>query len=266
MSNAISKPAADTDNDTPPPIPPVPWNPGLAVLLVIVVYLASQFIAGLLVSLYPLSGHWSHARTFNWINNSVGAQFVYILLAETIVVGTVYWFLRLYRQDFGIIGLKRPRWRDPAYGLAALPLYFALYLSTVSVVSHFVPGLNVNEQQQLGFNDVSGAGPLVLTFISLVALPPLAEEILVRGFLYSSLKKAFPPLLAVIATSVIFAAPHLAEGGSAGLLYIAGLDTFVLSLVLIYLREKTGSLWASITLHALKNGIAFTALFAFHLK
>jgi len=56
----------------------------------------------------------------------------------------------------------------------------------------------------------------------------------------------------------------LPEGGAAGPLYIAALDTFILSLVLIYLREKTGSLWASITLHAVKNGVAFMALFVLH--
>jgi membrane protease YdiL (CAAX protease family) len=69
---------------------------------------------------------------------------------------------------------------------------------------------------------------------------------------------------AVILTSLIFASAHLPEGGAAGLLYIAALDTFILSLVLIYLREKTGGLWASITLHAIKNGIAFVALFVLH--
>ncbi len=111
-----------------------------------------------------------------------------------------------------------------------------------------------------------GSGPLILTFISLVILPPLAEEIMVRGFLYSSLKKAMPVAWAVIATSAIFAAAHLPEGGAAGPLYIAALDTFVLSLVLIYLREKTGSLWSSITLHMIKNGVAFVALFILHVR
>jgi membrane protease YdiL (CAAX protease family) len=51
---------------------------------------------------------------------------------------------------------------------------------------------------------------------------------------------------------------------SGGLLYIAGLDTFILSLFLIYLREKTDGLWASMALHALKNGVAFVALFVLH--
>ena len=233
---------------------------------VVVVYFVSQLIAGALVSVYPLSMHWSQSRSLDWLNNSIGAQFAYILMAEAIVVGAVYWFLRFCKRGFAAIGLKRPRWRDPVYGLMALPLYFILYLATVTVITHFVPSLNVNQQQQLGFNNVTGTEPLILTFISLVILPPLAEEIMVRGFLYSSLKKAMPMAGAVVATSAIFAAAHLPEGGAAGPLYIAALDTFVLSLVLIYLREKTGSLWASITLHALKNGIAFAALFAFHLK
>jgi membrane protease YdiL (CAAX protease family) len=84
---------------------------------------------------------------------------------------------------------------------------------------------------------------------------------MMRGFLYSSLKKAMPVGLAAVSVSLLFAAAHLPEGGAAGPLYIAAIDTFILSLVLVYLREKTGSLWASITLHALKNGIAFVALF-----
>jgi len=274
MSSATSKrsasaheaPKSPVQSDKRPPASDINWNPWLGVVFVVVVYFVSQLIAGSLVTLYPLSMHWSNARATDWLNNSIGAQFAYVLMAEVLVIGSVYWFLRFRKLGLAAIGLKRPRWSDPVYGLAALPLYFILYLLAVTVVSHFVPSLNINEQQQLGFNNVHGAEPLILTFISLVILPPLAEEIMVRGFLYSSLKKAMPMAGAVIATSAIFAAAHLPEGGAAGPLYIAALDTFVLSLVLIYLREKTGSLWASITLHALKNGIAFTALFALHLK
>lgn len=83
-------------------------------------------------------------------------------------------------------------------------------------------------------------------------------------FYIRRLKKALSLWPAVILTSLIFASAHLPEGGSAGPLYIAAIDTFVLSLVLIFLREKTGSLWAGITLHAAKNGIAFVYLFIAH--
>lgn len=258
--------SADNAQTPQPAVPRVRWNPALGLVFIVVVFFVSQFFGGVLVSVYPWLKHWSQAQANDWLNNSVAAQFIFILLAESFVIGAIYWFLKRQQLSLAIIGLKRPRWEDLGYGLLAVPAYYVLYLVTVGLISHFVTGLNVNQQQDIGFNNVHGALPLVLTFISLVVLPPLAEEIMVRGFLYSTLKTLMRPLLAVVVTSGAFAAAHLPEGGAAGPLYIAALDTFILSLVLIYLREKTGSLWSSITLHATKNGVAYLALFAFHLK
>jgi membrane protease YdiL (CAAX protease family) len=242
----------------------VSWNPWLGLAFIIVVFFAAQTLAEILVSIYPALKHWSGAHANSWLNNSIGAQFVYVILAESFTVGAVYLFLRRKKKNLSSIGLEKPRLIDPVYALAAAPVYFILYLTAVGIISHFVPSLNVNQQQQIGFNSVHGAGQLVMTFISLVVLPPIAEEIMVRGFIYSSLRKAMRLVPAAIITSLLFASAHLPEGGAAGPLYIAAIDTFILSLVLIYLREKTGSLWASISLHAIKNGIAFAALFLVH--
>ena len=264
MSSVSSKPV-QAEPPSMANVPKVPWNPWLGVIFVVLIFLGSEVLGSLLTSLYPVARHWSNQQTTNWLN-TVPAEFIFILLAETAVVVAIYLFVRRYRHGFAMIGLRRPRWSDPVYGLAAVLPYFVLYLLTVGVVIQLVPSLNVNEKQQLGFNSVQGGGQLLMTFISLVVLPPIAEEIMVRGFLYSSLKKALPTVWAVVLTSALFAAAHLPEGGSNGLLWIAALDTFVLSLVLIYLREKTGSLWASMTLHAIKNGVAFTSLFALHMR
>ncbi len=244
----------------------VAWNPWLGLVFVVIIFYAAEVFGALAVSIYPYLHHWSHAQATDWLTNSTAAQFVYILLAESLILGALYLFLKHYRSTFSIIGLKRPRWRDAAYGLMAVPAYYLLYLLSVGVVTHFVPGLNVDQHQQIGFTDVQGGAALIMAFISLVILPALTEEIMVRGFLYSSLRKAMKIIPAALVTSLIFAAAHLPEGGPAGPLYIAALDTFILSLVLIYLRQKTGSLWASITLHAIKNGIAFMALFIIHVK
>lgn len=244
----------------------VNWNPWLGVAFVVIVFYASQILAGLGISIYPVLHGWSSDRAAAWLTNSIAAQFIYIFLAEALAIGAVYKFLKVYKRSLQTIGLLRPRWRDLGFGLAAAPVYYLIYLITVGLVSHFVPGLDVKQSQEIGFDNVQGSLQLGLTFLSLVIIPPFAEEIMVRGFLYSSLKKATKLIPAALATSLIFAVAHLPEGGAAGPLYIAALDTFVLSLVLIYLREKTGSLWASITLHAFKNGVAFAALFIFHLS
>lgn len=242
----------------------VPWNPWLGLLFVLLLYYASQVVGGTLLSIYPVLQHWTHAEALDWLQNSAWAQFIFVVIVEAITVGAVYLFVKRYGRSLASIGLKRPRWSDLAYGLAALPVYFIIYLFAVNIATYLFSGFDVNQQQQIGFNSTQGGVPLTLAFISLVVLPPLAEEIMVRGFLYSSLKKAMPMIYAVILTSVLFAAAHLPEGGSSGPLYVAALDTFILSLVLIYLREATGSLWASITLHAAKNFVAFYTLFILH--
>jgi membrane protease YdiL (CAAX protease family) len=244
----------------------VPWNPWLGLLFVLLLYYASQIVGGTLLSLYPILRHWSHAEAMDWVQNSPWAQFSFVVLVEAVTVGAVYLFVKRYGKSLASIGLKRPRWADLAYGLAALPAYFIIYLFAVNLATHLFSGFDVNQQQQIGFDGTQGGLPLILAFISLVVLPPLAEEIMVRGFLYSSLKKAMPVIYAVILTSVLFAVAHLPEGGASGPLYIAALDTFILSLVLIYLREITGSLWASITLHAAKNFVAFYTLFILHIR
>ena len=258
--------ATKPDPQEHPAIPRVPWNPWLGIIFIILLFFVAQAAATLLILIYPEAlHHWSRAQASDWLSNSVTAQFIYILLAEGLSLGGVYLFLKLYRVNWGTIGLRRLRARDPVYGVVAWVFYFVAYLIVIGILTHYIPSLNINQQQQIGFTSVHGTAQLVLTFMSLVILPPLAEEIMVRGFLYGTLKKCMPTFMAVILTSAIFASAHLPEGGAAGPLYIAAIDTFILSLALIYLREKTHSLWAGITLHALKNGIAFVSLFLLHL-
>lgn len=244
----------------------VPWNPWIAVFFIGFIYYFSQFFGGALVNIYPWLMGWSSTHTNNWLNNSILAQFIYVLLAETFMLAAIYVFLKLFKTNFRLIGLVRPKLKDVGLGLLAVPLYYGAFVIAVYIISHFVHSLNINQVQNVGFTNVVTNAQMILTFVSLVILPPLVEEIMVRGFLYSSLKKAMPKVASVVITSLIFASAHLPEGGASGPLYIAALDTFILSLVLIYLRERTGSLWASITLHGVKNGIAFVALFLLNFR
>lgn len=262
MKQPVSNPAPQA---TQPSADPVPWHPLSGVLFVIVTFAAAQFLALAIIEVYPLLNHWSGTQANDWLDNSVLAQFFFVLIAEAISIGAIYLFLKRHKLGLAAIGLKRPRWTDPLWGIAGFLPYLFFYGVLIVLIAQFVPSFNVDQSQDVGFNDVVGHSQLVLTFISLVVLPPLAEEIMVRGFLYTTLKKALPIMPAALVTSALFGAAHLGEGGSGGLLWVGFVDTFILSLVLIWLRELTGSLWASITLHAIKNGIAFVSLFVLHI-
>lgn len=229
-------------------------------MLTITTYLGSQIIASFLVLTLPLIIGWNTADIQSWLKTAVG-QFIFILLIESAVLLIIWLLLRFKKVNFGFIGLVWPSLKDLGYAVAGFGVYFLLYLVITIIVKAIFPDINFGQNQKIGFESAQQGWELVLVFISLVVLPPIVEEILARGFLYTGLKTKLSLWSSVVITSVMFALAHLQFGSGAPLLWVAAIDTFTLSLVLIYLREKTGNLGASIMLHMLKNGIAFTLLF-----
>jgi membrane protease YdiL (CAAX protease family) len=244
----------------------LPWNGWLGAAAAILIFFAAQFAGSFLLSVYPLLKGWSVLKTQAWLSDNLAAQLIYLAVANVIIFGGVWLFLRHFKSSFRSIGLTRPKAVDALYSLGALPVYFIALALSVTIIKYLVPALDLNQAQDLGFNGTYGAVQLALIAVSLVILPPLTEEVIFRGVIFTSLKKKMSVIGAALVTSLLFALGHLPEGGSGGPLYIAAIDTFILSLILVYLRQKTGRLWASMGLHALKNGIAFVSLFVIHLK
>lgn len=268
MSNDSSK--TDKQAQSPPKTPnaslykEITWGPAASVVLVILSYVLAQVGGSLVLLLYPHFQGWDAARTDVWLQQT-GAQFAYILLSQSFTLAALGLFLRVRKGTWRSLGLLRPTWRDPLYAALGVVVYFALYLMVVAALQAAVH-IDVNQEQDVGFEHVAGAGALVMTFISLVVLPPFVEEVLFRGFLFGGLRRYASPAVAIIGTSALFAMPHLLGSSDGKMLWIAGVDTFVLSVVLCYLREKTGRLWASIGVHAFKNGLAFLTLFILHTR
>ena len=92
-------------------------------------------------------------------------------------------------------------------------------------------------------------------------IAPLAEELLFRGYLYGKIRKLAPIWVAVLVSSLAFGVAHLWSGPDTPLQWAVMIDTFVLGIMLSLLREYTGAVWASVLVHAIKNGLAFYLLF-----
>ncbi|MEI8338776.1 MAG: type II CAAX endopeptidase family protein [bacterium] len=242
----------------------IKWNSVLGVFSAIFIFFAAQLLAAIWMYVFALIRFGDDKQASAWISDSTLGQFFSLSLSSFIVIGLVLWFLWWKNSKPSVIGLVKPKISHFFYGIATAPVYFVFLLIVLAIAGAIFPSLNLDQKQEIGFDNVSGSLELFLIFVGLAIIVPIAEEILFRGLLYTSFKKAMPIFLAALATSLIFAAGHLPEGGDAGPLYVAGIDTFLLSFFLIFLREKTGSLWSSIALHATKNSIAF--LFVFVLK
>ncbi len=238
-------------------------SPIVLICATVGLFFAAQFLASLVFVFITIITGWGDAEFKAWFDASAFPQFLYVAVSDILIISGVWLLLRKKGQSFKTIGLSKPLFSDAVKALLAYGCYIVMF-AIITVISKMVaPSLNLEQEQQIGFEANKGIVNLLLAGVSLVILPPIVEEILCRGYLYTGLKSRMKFIPATIITSLVFATAHLQFGSDAPLLWVAAIDTFVLSLVLVYLREKTGRLAAPMFLHAYKNLVAFSILFIF---
>lgn len=181
------------------------------------------------------------------------------IVSLVIVIGLPWW-VRKKRTTARDMGLNRlPRWLD----IGIIPIVFIIYFICSALLTWLVTslfsGFDATQAQSVGFSDLTASYQYVLAFITLVIVAPFAEEALFRGYLQGKVRRIAPFWLTAVVTSLAFAALHLPGDGV--IQWNVAVDVFMLSILLCLLREKTGSLWASILLHMAKNGLAYYFLF-----
>lgn len=232
------------------------WLKKIAVALaytlwVVVVFYAVQFALMGVLGAMELAG-----ASFDSVNKVVlmsGLSAIVYALTFYVAIMTPRWVIgdKTTKKDLGLGRLVS--WGDIAVGPLSFIPYIILSASLMMVATQVIPGFDISQKQDLGFDRLGSSLETILAFTVLVVIAPLAEELLFRGYLYGKLKKTAGIFVAIILVSVSFGVLH-------GQLNV-GIDTFVLSVVLCGLRELTGSVWAGILLHMTKNFIAFYFLF-----
>jgi len=218
---------------------------------VFVSFFAAQLLVSGLMTILSLIG-----VSLSWLSpavlNTSLAALLY-LITLLIVIG-MPWLVKKRATRMNDIGLGRlMSWMDILITPAGLIIYLILSSVLILVATRLLPWFDINQAQDVGFDQLGQRYEYILAFITLVIVAPISEEIIFRGYLYGKLKKFVPFWISIIVTSLLFGAIH----GSWNL----AVDTFGLSIVLCLLREVTGSIWSSILLHMTKNGIAFYILF-----
>lgn len=190
------------------------------------------------------------------LNESVYATLVGALIytLSLLVVLGLPWLVKRRNVSREELGLQRlPTWLDILWAPAGAVVYVILTALVTAFAMAFLTFIDYSQAQDTGFSQLATRPEYLLAFFSLVIVAPVAEEIIFRGYLFGKLRKHAPLWLAILITSALFAFVH----GQ----WNVGLDVFALSIVLCLLRVVSGSLWPSILLHMLKNGVAFYFLF-----
>lgn len=224
----------------------------------ILLFFGVQIIVSVIVVLVLSAFGNNEASVNDLISSNNAVQFAFSLIVAAFLISAIFIFLKMVkRKPWRFLKLnKRPRFKQFMEVLLIYGLYFLTLIIASAIVSN-ATSVDVSQEQDLGAIATEGWG-LLLTFLSLVVLAPIVEEIFFRGFLYRITKSLAGRVVGYIIVSLLFGAAHLEFEN---LNYIAAIDTLIFSVFLIYVYERHNSLYSSIFLHATKNAIAFTALF-----
>ncbi|MFZ2544791.1 MAG: type II CAAX endopeptidase family protein [Candidatus Saccharimonadales bacterium] len=185
------------------------------------------------------------------VEQTVVAVFIYIITIA-IAIGVPYSKSKMTnRTELGLTRL--PSWTDIGLAPVGFIVYILMISTVLAIVTSWMPYFPLDQAQKIGFKAFGSQSDNILAFLTLVVVAPFAEELLFRGYLYGKLKNYVPAIVAAIATSLLFGLAH-------GQLNV-GIDVFVLSLVLCSLRSLTGSIWAGVLVHVIKNGLAYFLFF-----
>lgn len=236
MSNASSK-----TNIAPP------WRPWQATLAAILVLVGAQLLIGLVLG----------AIGANLSDFTISQNLALSLVASLLSIGLAWWFASWFgAQPKKYLGLVKPS--RTIWGLLGVSLLIFILASSLltTLIDTVWPQFEADQAQDIGLDGLSGAGEYIGAFVLLVVITPLTEEIVFRGILFAGWRRhGF--VVAAVVSSLLFGLAHWQPN--------VVLATFVLGWLLAWLYEKTGSLWAPIGLHALKNGLAFALVYGLKL-
>ncbi|MFC3853659.1 CPBP family intramembrane glutamic endopeptidase [Salinispirillum marinum] len=169
------------------------------------------------------------------------------LMQAVLVIPVLIWVSHFSHQSWReTLAFRSVSWRVMGFWVLVYGAYFVVQ----SILDLIVP-LDLGDLM----TSLVGSRHLGLVF-ALVLLAPLIEELIFRGYLFKAWRHTRLELWGtIILTSLIFTSIHATQYSGLLLVYL-----FAFSVILGLAREKTGSIWTPIALHALNNSIAAITL------
>jgi membrane protease YdiL (CAAX protease family) len=214
----------------------------------------------ILVSIVSAAGGKSVEQLSNDLEASPAAQLVGSVMTGIVLSISLWLILRKQHDKWQDIGLRKPQFKHFGYAVVAYAVFLVSIYIVKFLLGHYI---NFNQEEDIGYKaDLTGAG-LLYAFITVVVIAPLIEELVFRGYTFSRLRKYLGFVLSAVLVSLLFAKLHLHNGKGGSIAIEAFVETFIASVILSYLREKTGNIWAGVSVHATNNLISFITFFTF---
>ncbi|HSH31755.1 MAG TPA: type II CAAX endopeptidase family protein [Candidatus Saccharimonadales bacterium] len=231
----------------------VPWNIKDALIVFILAWIGLPLLAIVVLSeLAPVLPPVAQLlRAFE--AGSLQASFVLVIINAISAFGLVLYYLKRYRSGLSDLGLRRfSLTRAAAYILGTVAAFMVLVPLAFVIISQLFPNFNPDQAQMNEFTQATTPAARRLSFIALVLLPPLVEELVFRGFIFPAFATRWGTTWGAISSSLLFGLAHLQ--------FNVSVYTVVLGLLLCFMYAKLGSIWPGVAFHMLNNYLAFVAL------
>jgi membrane protease YdiL (CAAX protease family) len=211
-----------------------------------VVFIATQIVVG--VFMQALVGAGLLPLSENMLNIIYMVISYGVMVAAAIAIPWRWLKTKTTKEELGLTRLMK--WSEISWAIVGFIIYFVLLIAVFWLMESFLPGFNLEQKQDVGITSPQYGLEMTMAFLLLVVIGPFFEEVFFRGYLYGKLRtRGISVLVSIVVTSALFGLAHMQLN--------VGIDTFVLSVVMCLSREFTGSIWPSILMHMMKNGLAF---------
>jgi membrane protease YdiL (CAAX protease family) len=231
----------------------VPWKISDAIVVFLVAWIVVPVAVFLLLPV--LAGYWPalQAVSQGLQSGDVEVSFGLVMVSSLAAMAMIWHYLKRYGVGWSELGL-RPFSIGKALGyLAAGLVIMIMAVATAYAATKWLfPSFNANQEQVNEFTSPETPGALRLSFMALVVLPAILEEIMFRGFMFPAFIRRFGVIGGAVGSSLLFGVAHMQPN--------IVVYTVILGLILCFLYRKLGSIWPGIGLHMLNNYLAFAAI------
>jgi len=189
---------------------------------------------------------------------ALGVQSLAVVLWDLSLVAIVYWRVSKHGGTWKDLGLRGP-WQDGSWSPARIGrnvlLAYAAAIGCVLVYSTILNATGLDDllpSQQIPEEYFDHAWLVALIGCSVVITAPVAEELFFRGFMYAGLRGRMSILVAALTSGFVFSLAHTDPGLIVPFTLVGA--------ILAYTYERTGSIYANMSVHFIFNAISFLIL------
>lgn len=217
---------------------PVPWNirDMFKLILFSLLFLVVSALFGALIGIFhifiPVTKKFIPVASVGSIVGSIAtivSVFIYYYIIKT-------WILKKYDKGMKILLESR---NDKAFFIIAIVLGACMGFPIFSLDNYEI-------RRNFLLMPIF---PFLLRSIGVILFDPIVEEVLYRSFIYRALKKRIGVTASMLITTTIFTSIHSESYFHPELL----IPIFVFGFVINLFYEKTGSLYACILTHSIRN-------------